>query len=416
MHASTRIGMALVGVLAVFATACTPTPGDEAVATTTTQTTSADIPSTSTSTSTSTTTTQSDPTTSSTLSLDDVRLSLVEVGAGFDQPIFLIADPDGGADLVVEQPGRVVRFGDTRTVVLNITNDVGSGGERGLLGLAFHPEFAENRLAYVNFTGPDGATVIEEFQVDNDGTFRLESRRVILTIDQPAPNHNGGMIAFGPDGYLWIGMGDGGAADDKFDNGQRSDTLLAAMLRIAVGTGDGSLYSVPQDNPFADGVGGAPEVWATGLRNPWRFSFDGDTLWIADVGQGAREEVDAVNASGVGLNFGWPIMEGSSCFQATDCDRSGLVLPVTEYGRDVGCSITGGYVYRGAAIPALVGHYFFADYCSGILRSFEPSAGEVDWSDQTGPMQAPVSFGVGGDGELYVVYQGGSVFRLEGSL
>jgi hypothetical protein len=223
------------------------------------------------------------------------------------------------------------------------------------------------------------------------------------------------MIAFGPDGYLWIGMGDGGAADDIFGNGQRADTLLGAMLRIEVGAADGDVYSIPADNPFADGVGGAPEVWAIGLRNPWRFSFDGDTVWIADVGQGTSEEVDAVPAADPGLNLGWPIMEGSGCFESADCDQSSFVLPVTEYGRDAGCSITGGYVYRGELIPEVVGHYFYSDFCTGILRSFNPTVGDVDWSQQVGQIPTPSSFGVGGDGELYVLSHNGSVFRLERS-
>jgi glucose/arabinose dehydrogenase len=401
----------VVGLLSLaFLGACTAAEGDDSTSTT--------QPSSSSSTSVATVTTTSTlpaehASTTTTLSLDDVQLALVEIESGFERPVFLVASPFGAADLVVEQPGRIVRLDENRTVLLDITGDVNAGGERGLLGLAFHPDFDSNRLAYINYSRPDDATVIEEYLVGDDGMFDVASRKVILTIGQPAQNHNGGMIAFGPDGYLWIGMGDGGAADDVFGNGQRADTLLGAMLRIEVGLADGEAYSIPADNPFADGVGGAPEVWAIGLRNPWRFSFDGETVWIADVGQGATEEVDAVPASDPGLNLGWPIMEGSGCFESPDCDPSSFVLPVTEYGRDAGCSITGGYVYRGDLIPEIVGHYFYSDFCTGILRSFTPTDGDVDWSQQVGQIPTPSSFGVGGDGELYVLSHNGSVFRLE---
>ncbi len=353
-----------------------------------------------------------DTSTTSSVPLDELMLTLSETDSGFTSPVLLRADPSGGRDLVVEQIGRIVRAdGGAHDIVLDITDDVLFEGEQGLLGLAFHPDFVSNGLAYVNYVDRSRRTVIEEFSVSG-GVFERNSRRVILTIDQPAGNHNGGMIEFGPNGYLWIGMGDGGAADDRFGNGQRSDTLLGAMLRIAVGV-EGSAYAIPPDNPFPDGDGGRPEVWATGLRNPWRFAIDGGTVWIADVGQGDVEEIDTVDATVGGLNFGWPIMEGDRCFRDDGCNMDGLVMPVVVYEHDEGCSITGGRVYRGEAIPEIVGQFFYSDYCSGFLRSYAPETGPIDWTSVTGRLDAVTAFGTGGDGELYVVSHTGSIFRLE---
>lgn len=349
-----------------------------------------------------------------TVPLDQLRLRVVEVGSGFDAPVFLHADPDGGADLVVEQPGRIVRLDDARTVVLDINGDVVYGGERGLLGLAFHPRFDENRLAYVNYTGGGSDTVIEQFTVGADGTFDVSSRVRILTIGQPARNHNGGMIAFGPDGYLWIGMGDGGGADDQFGHGQRPDTLLGAMLRIEVGVDGTDTYRIPPDNPGGEY---APEVWWTGLRNPWRFSFDSTDAWanvyIADVGQRAIEEVSVVPAGTRQVNLGWSVMEGNVCFRSNSCDTDAYYPAVIEYGHGEGCSITGGYVYRGTEIPELDGHYFFSDYCAGFLRSWPFEGNVIDWTDQVGSLGNVASFGVGGDTELYIITLSGSIYRLE---
>lgn len=356
---------------------------------------------------------------STTLSLSELTVVLTEVGSGFDHPVLLVADPDGGPDYVVEQPGRIVRAdGASHALALDMIGDVRFGGERGLLGLAFHPDFEANRLAYVNYIDKRGATVIKQFEVHN-GTFDVDSGRLVLTIDQPAGNHNGGMIAFGPRGYLWIGMGDGGAADDAFGNGQDPHTLLGSMLRISVPGSEGDPYSIPESNPYTDGVGGAPEVYAYGLRNPWRFSFDttveGENagLWIADVGQGDVEEVNLTSTDLRGANYGWPIMEGSVCFRRANCDGSGLVMPILEYDHGEGCSITGGYVYRGSAIPELDGHYFYSDFCSGFLRSYSVETGNHDWTGMTGTTTEVSGFGVGGDGELYVVSSTGSIYRIE---
>ncbi len=342
-----------------------------------------------------------------------LSLVLVEVGHGFDAPVFLTADPLGGADLVVEQSGRIVRNDSDHTVVLDLSDDVSYGGERGLLGMAFHPEFARNGLAYVNYTNDVGNTVIEEFTVDA-GEFAVASRRLVLTVEQPDGNHNGGMITFGPAGYLWIGMGDGGGAGDEYDNGQDPFTLLGSMVRIDVDRKAGAPYQIPPDNPFVDGERGAPEVWAVGLRNPWRFAIDGSDLWIADVGQDAIEEIDRVDATvAQGLNFGWPTVEGSRCYRDDGCDAAPYVAPLVEYPHDEGCSITGGYVYRGRAIPELDGQYFFSDFCTGFLRSVTRDGTVTDWTESTGTIAQVASFGTGGDGELYVVSLEGTLYRLE---
>ncbi|MBE0595101.1 MAG: PQQ-dependent sugar dehydrogenase, partial [Gemmatimonadales bacterium] len=242
------------------------------------------------------------------------------------------------------------------------------------------------------------------------------SAKLVIAIDQPYANHNGGMIAFGPDGMLFIGMGDGGSANDPHGNGQNRATLLGAMLRIDVDTGDP--YAIPADNPFVGQPDARGEIWALGVRNPWRFSFDrgGSRLYIADVGQNAWEEIDIVPASQAGLNFGWNVMEGTHCFRSTSCDQTGLTLPAVEYGHDQGCSVIGGYVYRGTAMPELAGHYFYADWCQGWLRSFRfDGAGNLtehtEWP--VGDIGNPVGFGEDADGELYIASQNGRVYRLE---
>jgi hypothetical protein len=351
-------------------------------------------------------------TTTTLVPLDKLELTLEEVASGFDAPVFLVADPDGGDDLVVEQSGRILRI-NSRDVVLDIREDVTYGGERGLLGLAYHPDFGTNRLAYVNYVGASGSTIIDEFTVAADGAFELASRKEILRVAQPAGNHNGGMIAFGPKGYLWIGMGDGGGSNDRYGNAQRSDTLLGAMLRLAVGVDGVPAYAIPPDNPYADGEEGAPEVYWIGLRNPWRFSFDGRNVWIADVGQNAIEEVNVAHSDVRFLNFGWPVMEGTTCFESSSCDPSVYVGPVAEYQHGPGCSVSGGYVYRGSAIPELDGEYFYSDYCSGILASYSVTHGDLDWTGQVGELPNVSSFGIGGDGELYVVGHQGTIHRIE---
>lgn len=352
-------------------------------------------------------------TTTTTMPPTELVLRLEEVPGTFGQPLFLVSPPGDQRLFILDQPGIVwVLDGGEQHPFLDIRDDVGFGGERGLLGMAFPTDYADTGLFYLNFTDVGGDTRVVEYRVSEDPN-RADpaSRRDVLTIAQPAGNHNGGMIAFGPDDMLWIGMGDGGAAGDTFGHGQRPDTLLASMLRIEVGPAAPQPYGIPADNPYADGTGGAPEVWAYGLRNPWRFSFDGDEIWVADVGQGAIEEVDRANVRDGGLNYGWSVMEGSDCFRSSSCDSAGLVLPVYEYGHDEGCSVTGGYVYRGAAIPELAGHYFLADFCNGFIRSIDPTGAVVDWTDDLGRQSRVSSFGLDAAGELYVVTFPG-IFKL----
>ena len=412
-----RLGISGLLVLALVAAGCTSdTAGSTTTVATTVTTTPPLDPEAPTTTGAVSSTVVATPTT---VALSELRVTLAEVDFGFNGPVLLVADPAGGTDFVVEQPGRIVRAdGDAHAVALDIRDSVRFGGEQGLLGLAFHPDFARNSLAYVNYVDKSGRTVVAQFEV-HDGVFDSDSGSVVLRIDQPAGNHNGGMIAFGPDGALWVGMGDGGAANDQFENGQNAKTLLGAMLRIAVPGTDGNAYDIPETNPYADGVGGAPEVYWTGLRNPWRFSLDffedgtGADVWIADVGQNEIEEVSVMSSGERSANFGWPVMEGSECFQSDDCDRSPFILPVSEYGHEDGCSITGGYVYRGNAIPELNGHFFYSDFCSGIIRSYSPATGDHDWTSMTGAIPSVAGFGIGGDGELYVVSLGGTIYRLE---
>jgi len=358
-----------------------------------------------------TSTTTSAPTT--TVPIEDVAVRLVDVDDGFENPVLLIAAPDHGPDLVVEQPGRVVRAdGGPHEVVLDITADVAFGGERGLLGFAVHPDFNANGLVYVNYTDRNGRTAVDQFEM-RDGSVVRTTRREIIRIAQPASNHNGGMIMFGPSGNLWIGMGDGGGSNDEFGHGQVSASLLGSMLRIRVGELTGDPYQIPSDNPYATGEGGRQEVWAIGLRNPWRFAIDGDVVWIADVGQGAIEEVNVTDARAPGLNYGWSLMEGSECFRSQDCDVDGLVPPITEYTHSDGCSVTGGVVYRGSALRSLNGQFFYSDFCTGFLRSVSADGDEHDWSEQVGRISGPTGFGTGSDGEMYILTQGGSLLRLE---
>jgi len=352
---------------------------------------------------------------------DPPPLALEGVASGIAAPINVAATPDGWL-LVNERGGRVIAVAPASgatSVALDITDHVQGGGEQGLLGLAIHPEWSgENLRAFVHYSARegDGDTVLSEFLVTD---FALPPRldptteRVLLTVDQPFSNHNGGQLAFGPDGYLYLGLGDGGSGGDPQGNGQNPDALLGKILRIDV---EGDPYAIPEDNPFADG-GGAPEALLIGLRNPWRFSFDRATglLWIGDVGQNAAEEIDRVDPlADAGANLGWTVMEASQCFAVPNCPTRGLTLPIAEYGRDLGCSVTGGYVYRGEAIPDLRGWYLFSDYCSGPLFGVPSDAEGV-----TGPrilFETGISvstFGEGPDGELYVAdLNGGSIYRI----
>jgi glucose/arabinose dehydrogenase len=336
-----------------------------------------------------------------------VALRLRPVAGGFQAPLFVTHAGDGSDRLYVVEQGGVIRtMANGRvdaTPFLDISDLTEPGGEQGLLGLAFHPGFEDNRRFFVDYTDNEGDTVVAEYRAGQDGA-DPSSARVLMRIEQPYPNHNGGALEFGPDGYLYIATGDGGSAGDPEDRAQNRDALLGKLLRIDV---DGrSPYEIPGDNPFVDG-GGRPEIWAYGLRNPWRFSFDRvtGTLWIGDVGQSAREEINRVRSRAAGLDYGWNEMEGTACFEPpTDCDEQGSIAPITEYTHEDGsCSITGGHVYRGRRFPGLRGGYFFSDFCSGKVWAIE-----ADGPARQRPVElldsgrTVSSFGVDASGELYL--------------
>lgn len=346
---------------------------------------------------------------------------LEQVADRFRSPVYVTSPPGDSRLFVVEQAGRIRVVKDRRTVpqsFLDIANRVRSGGEQGLLSMAFHPDYRSNGWFYVNFTDRNGDTHIERFTVSgNPDVADPASMRLIMKIDQPYANHNGGLVMFGPDGLLYIGMGDGGSGGDPKGNGQNPHARLGKMLRINVSRADP--YTIPAGNPFANGRDGAPEVWATGMRNPWRFSFDrvAGLLYIGDVGQDRAEEIDVAPASRAGINYGWNIMEGAECFRRSGCDRNGLQAPVVTFANGGGaCSVIGGYVYRGRRIPEIVGHYFYSDYCGGWLRSFRyqdgTAADKRSW--EIPDIGNVVSFGEDSAGELYIVAENGRIFRFAG--
>ncbi|KAA3655078.1 MAG: glucose dehydrogenase [Chloroflexi bacterium] len=326
---------------------------------------------------------------------------------------------------IIEQVGKI-RIVENGVLLaepfLDLQDRVGSfANEQGLLGLAFHPEYVENGRFFVNYTNPGGSTVIARFQV-NSGNPNLadpDSERILLTIGQPFNNHNGGQVGFGPDGFLYIAMGDGGSAEDPQNNGQNPATLLGSLLRIDVNYDDGTnFYAVPSTNPFVNDDAIRNEIWSYGWRNPWRFSFDRATgdLFVADVGQYTYEEVhfQPANSTG-GENYGWNIMEGQHCFNAESCNSEGLQLPIFEYNHSSGCSITGGYVYRGTAFPSLTGNYFVGDYCTGIIWSVIPQA-DGSWTNtQVLFLEKQISsFGEDANGELYAVgHATGEVWQIQ---
>ncbi|WP_420447653.1 PQQ-dependent sugar dehydrogenase [Candidatus Palauibacter sp.] len=349
------------------------------------------------------------------------ELTANEVLAGLSQPVFLAAPPGDQRLFVVEQVGRIrIANADGQLLddpFLDLSGRVGSAPEGGLLTMAFHPRYADNGQVFVYYTDTGDDTVVERYTVSGDPD-RLDpgSAKRILALTQRRQNHNGGMLQFGPDGMLYIFLGDEGGAGDPFGNGQNLETLHGAILRIDVDGGDP--YAIPDDNPFVGEEGARGEIWAIGVRNPWRSTFDfaDNVLYVADVGQNEREEINAVPAGEAGVNYGWNTMEGSACYQSSGCDMSGLTLPVVEYVHDGSvCSVTGGYVYRGSQIPEIAGHYFYSDFCTGFLRSFRFDGGQATderrWS--VGSLGAVSSFGVDGSGELYVVDLTGSVARLE---
>ena len=349
-----------------------------------------------------------------------IQLELV-IG-GLERPTYLTHAYDNRL-FVVEQAG-VVRIIENGVLLeapfLNIRDRVNAlAFERGLLSAAFHPKYGQNGEFYVNYTDLEGATVVSRFQVrpDNPNEADPASEAILLTIVQPYANHNGGQLQFGPDGYLYVGMGDGGSAGDPQNNGQNPETLLGSLLRLDVDGADP--YEVPADNPFLLSGAGLPEIWATGLRNPWRYSFDRDSgdLYIADVGQGAWEEINYQPAgSAGGQNYGWNVLEGTHCYIGGECQTAGMTMPVAEYSHiEGGCSVSGGYVYRGQRFPALGGNYFLGDYCSGTIWSlFHEASGSWLLSLVLDTELNISSFGEDVNGELYVLdHTGGAVYQVQ---
>ena len=324
-------------------------------------------------------------------------LRLQTVTAVLSSPVFLTAPTgDVGRLFIVEQGGliRILNSLDgtpRATPFLDVAGLIVTGGERGLLGMAFDPNYAGNGRFYIYYTNTAGDIVIARYGVSSNPDIANAGAQAILkTIAHPTnQNHNGGMLAFGPDGCLYAGIGDGGGSGDPNGNAQNTNSLLGKILRLDPETGS----ACGTDNPFANGTGGAPEVWSFGLRNPWRFSFDRSTgvLYIGDVGQDQREEVDAVVGpnAGQGVNFGWNIMEGFACFNPpSGCNSSGLTPPILDYSHDAGaCSVTGGYVYRGTLNPAVNGSYFYADYCAGFVRSFQLQGGPAKLTEHVATTQ-----------------------------
>jgi glucose/arabinose dehydrogenase len=345
-----------------------------------------------------------------------VRLAAKLVVDGLSQPVFVTAPKGDPRLFVVEKTGTIRIIVDGKvgeTPFLDISGKVSGGSEQGLLGLAFHPDFASNGRFFIDYTDRAGDTHVTAYTVAPDATqVNAGSGKDLLTIDQPYANHNGGFVGFGPDGLLYISTGDGGSGGDPHGNGQTTNELHGKILRIDVDHAEP--YAIPASNPFANG-GGAKEVFAYGLRNPWRIAFDGNDIYIADVGQNRWEEVDVIATSDAGANLGWNVMEGERCFAQQGCDPGGMVKPVHVYSHDEGCSITGGYVYRGQAIPEIVGDYFFADYCSGKVWSFKLADGNAgaltDWTEMLSTPQIS-SFGMDDAGEMYMTTLDGELYQI----
>lgn len=353
-----------------------------------------------------------------------IRLTLEPITTLPGRPLDIANAGDGSGRLfVVEQGGtiRIVRGGEVvGRPFLDVSSRTAAGGERGLLGLAFHPRFPDDPRLFVNYTDLAGDTVVASYAVGTPDADRVDpaTETVLLRIDQPFGNHNGGGLAFGPDGYLAIAMGDGGSGGDPHDNGQRLDTLLGKILRIDVDDRPADrTYGIPADNPFVGRAGVRPEIFLYGLRNPWRISFDPATgdLWIGDVGQGAWEEIDVLRAgSPGGANYGWARMEGFHCYPSGNgCARPELTLPVAEYGHDLGCAVTGGAVYRGSALSALAGGYVFSDACSGLLWVIDASRSDRQEPTIVGETGRSIAgFGEDEAGELYAADLDGALLRV----
>ncbi len=358
-----------------------------------------------------------------------VQIKKVFENLQFERPVYVTAPDNQGEHLfVIEQRGMVYRFpnrsgvtSDERKLVLDIREQVRSPGddngnnEEGLLGMAFHPNFAENRKVYFDYTAAEGRrrNIISEWTVDpSSGKIQPDSERILMEINQPYWNHDGGHLAFGPEGYLYITKGDGGSAGDPKETGQDPTTLLGSILRIDVDSKEnGKPYGIPDDNPFAGSKEGRPEIFAYGLRNVWRFSFDSKTglLWAGDVGQNKYEEIDIVKKGG---NYGWDIREGKHPFEQDEQPKTKLIDPIHEYGRDDGVSVTGGYVYRGKQVPPLQGLYVFGDYGSGNIWALKFNGTKKTGLTKLGKVESPSSFGTDRNGELYICSFNGFLYRF----
>jgi glucose/arabinose dehydrogenase len=349
-----------------------------------------------------------------------IRLEEVVAAAGLDQPIYLASPPgDATRMFVAERPGRirVIQNGQLLAApFIDIATRVSTSGERGVLSFAFHPQYAQNGRFFLHFNNLNGDIVVEQFTA-SAGNANVANAQSVEVIRIPHPtfdNHNGGVAAFGPDGMLYISTGDGGGGGDPNQNAQNTTRLLGKLLRIDVST---LPYRIPPSNPLA-GFGRGEEIWAIGLRNPWRWSFDMSDrrIYIADVGQGRFEEVDVVATDAPNLNYGWPITEASSCYPNEPCSKSGQTLPVLEFDHLTGaCAVTGGYVYRGAAVPELQGRYFYSDYCAGFIRSFRlaPNNQAIERVDWNLPSVGRVlSFGEDANREVYVITASAKIYRI----
>ncbi|MDQ2823648.1 MAG: PQQ-dependent sugar dehydrogenase [Pseudomonadota bacterium] len=354
-----------------------------------------------------------------------LSLAAVEVATAVS-PVFLTAPAGDARQFIVERAGRI-RILQNGTLLtqpfLDISARVFTGGEGGLLSIAFDPRYAANGYVYLYYIDNSQNITIERFTVSgNVNLADAASGLVIISIPHPDfTNHFGGQVAFGADGFLYLGTGDGGGGGDPLRNAQNLNVLLGKMLRLDVSAATvAQRYAIPSSNPYAGQTARRGEIWAAGLRNPWRFTFDSGLAFIADVGQDRREEVDIVDATAGGLNYGWNITEGTACYNATSCDQAGLTAPAFDYEHGTnnvnGCSITGGFVYRGTALPELAGRYFYSDYCTGFLKSVVPNAlrsgitEQRDWNI-TG-LGNIVSFGRDGSGELYLIAGNGKIYRI----
>ena len=351
-----------------------------------------------------------------------LTIALQEV-ATVSNAVFLTAPAGDARQFIVERQGRVRILQNGAllpTPFLDISGRVAANGEGGLLSLAFHPQYATNGYFFVYYTDAGNNIIVERRKVSgNANVADSGSALEIIRIAHPnQTNHYGGLVSFGPDGMLYLATGDGGGSGDPQRNAQNLNSLLGKMLRLDVANSStGQTYAIPTGNPYAGQAGRRGEIWASGLRNPWRYAFDSDTLYIADVGQERREEVNRAPVGTGGINYGWNTMEGTACF-VQGCSQTGLTLPFFEYDHGSndanGCSITGGYVYRGKAIPELAGRYFYSDYCKGFLKSFYASANaateQVQWTIPD--IKQVVSFGRDAEGELYLIADTGKIYRL----